>query len=173
MCKRLSARWCEFGGGLWQVRLLSKVRFVVFGLERTSGRAAHRGGREVSPVPGVPVLVGGHTAVADIAVEYRRSLKVPSPFGSALHISAQAKFRPVACTPTERNDGTREDLRFRCKPLTDTRVRPCRWPTVHSRTPSLRFPFTSSPTTARAVAMRSLVRGGRSGAILARLPVGM
>ena len=99
----------EFGGGLWQVRLLAKVRFVVSGLERTAGRAAHCGSREVSRVPGVRVLVGGHTAVADIAVEYRRTLKVLSSLGSALHISAQAKFRPVARTPTERNDGARED----------------------------------------------------------------
>ena len=73
----------------------------------------------------VRVLAGDHHAVSDIAVEWRPSLNVPSPprANCVATLRVQAAWRSVTYTPNAKNDGAREDLRFRCKTLTPTYVR--------------------------------------------------
>jgi len=108
----------EFGRGRWRLRLLGKVRSGGFCPALAPQRC------EVGPV-NVRTLVGGDTAVSDIAVEWRTKSGVPPQLRAACATPrcAQAPWRPVALSPNEKNGGAREDLRFKCAVLSRTHVR--------------------------------------------------
>ena len=80
---------------------------------------------EVRRIPGLRLLAGGHAALSDIVVESRDEIGVRSHGLSMLPPPLQASWKRVALTPNRKNEGAREDLRFRCAVLTTTHVR-CR-----------------------------------------------